>query len=243
MSSSSEYSGVSGQNPVKSPEISTFSQTCNRLSQYLRENGSFGDLTLGITKRNPAPETHGSPENSCYSATTMELFPTKENNNVTTMDLLYPRAPAYANTRYACFLLLFMHRTVSFLRLTKLLMCSALKDGKGAQLTIFYGGEVMVFDDIPAEKAEEILSLAKRGNSCACASTQHTRPYLFQPHSQLQSAPVVGDLPIARKASLHRFLEKRKDRIASKAPYQSSSPVSVPNKAAESSMAWLGLGA
>ncbi|XP_057726633.1 protein TIFY 10A isoform X2 [Arachis stenosperma] len=219
MSSSSEYSGVSGQNPVKSPEISTFSQTCNRLSQYLRENGSFGDLTLGITKRNPAPETHaGSPENSCYSATTMELFPTKENNNVTTMDLLYPRAPAYANT-------------------------SALKDGKGAQLTIFYGGEVMVFDDIPAEKAEEILSLAKRGNSCACASTQHTRPYLFQPHSQLQSAPVVGDLPIARKASLHRFLEKRKDRIASKAPYQSSSPVSVPNKAAESSMAWLGLGA
>ncbi|XP_015931685.1 protein TIFY 10A [Arachis duranensis] len=210
MSSSSEYSGVSGQNPVKSPEISTFSQTCNRLSQYLRENGSFGDLTLGITKRNPAPETHGSPENSCYSATTMELFPTKENNNVTTMDLLYPRAPAYANTRYACFLLLFMHRTVSFLRLTK---------------------------------AEEILSLAKRGNSCACASTQPTRPYLFQPHSQLQSAPVVGDLPIARKASLHRFLEKRKDRIASKAPYQSSSPVSVPNKAAESSMAWLGLGA
>ncbi|KAL1319660.1 hypothetical protein HN51_064461 [Arachis hypogaea] len=222
MSSSSEYSGVSGQNPVKSPEISTFSQTCNRLSQYLRENGSFGDLTLGITKRNPAPETHGSPENSCYSATTMELFPTKENNNVTTMDLLYPRAPAYAPAP---------------------VNTSAFKDGKGAQLTIFYGGEVMVFDDIPAEKAEEILSLAKRGNSSACASTQHTRPYLFQPHSQLQSAPVVGDLPIARKASLHRFLEKRKDRIASKAPYQTSSPVSVPNKAAESSMAWLGLGA
>lgn len=28
---------------------SNFSQTCNLLSQYLKENGSFGDLTLGFT--------------------------------------------------------------------------------------------------------------------------------------------------------------------------------------------------
>ncbi|MED6171019.1 hypothetical protein PIB30_036777 [Stylosanthes scabra] len=218
MSTSSEYSGVSGQNPVKSPEISTFSQTCNRLSQYLRENRSFGDLTLGITKGNPAHETHAgvSPENSCHSATTMELFPKKENNNVTTMDLLYPRAPAYAR-----------HSPEED--------SSAFKGGKGAQLTIFYGGQVMVFDDFPADKADKIMSLAKQGNSSACPST-HT--YLFQP----QSTPVVADLPIARKASLHRFLEKRKDRIAAKAPYQSRNPVSVPSKAPESSsMAWLGL--
>ena len=42
----------------------------------------------------------GSPETSCHSATTMDLFPTKENNvtpqNLTTMDLLYPRAAPYA---------------------------------------------------------------------------------------------------------------------------------------------------
>ncbi|KAL2327246.1 hypothetical protein Fmac_020673 [Flemingia macrophylla] len=39
-----------------------------------------------------------------------------------------------------------------------------------------------------------------------------------QEHPQAPSKSVVCDLPLARKASLHRFLEKRKDR----APYQTS---------------------
>ncbi|QCE13591.1 hypothetical protein DEO72_LG11g585 [Vigna unguiculata] len=49
MSSSSEYSEFSGQKSAKSPEKSSFSQTCSLLSQYIKEKGSFGDLTLGMT--------------------------------------------------------------------------------------------------------------------------------------------------------------------------------------------------
>lgn len=33
---------------VKLPEKSSFSQTCSLLSQYLKEKGSLGDLSLGI---------------------------------------------------------------------------------------------------------------------------------------------------------------------------------------------------
>ncbi|KAJ1439947.1 protein TIFY 10B-like [Sesbania bispinosa] len=86
MSSSSEYSEFSGQKPARAPEKSTFSQTCSLLSQYIKEKGSFGDLTLGITCNTP----------NQVSATTMNLFPTKENNitpkNLTAMDLLSPQA-------------------------------------------------------------------------------------------------------------------------------------------------------
>ena len=50
MSSSSDYSEISGQKPAKLPEKSSaFSQACSLLSQYLKEKGSFGDLTLGMT--------------------------------------------------------------------------------------------------------------------------------------------------------------------------------------------------
>jgi jasmonate ZIM domain-containing protein len=95
MSSSSEFSEVSGNKPARSPEkLTTFSQTCNLLSQYIKEKGCFKDLSLGITCNNTGPT--GSSETSSQSATTMNLFPTMENNltpkNLTTMDLLTPQA-------------------------------------------------------------------------------------------------------------------------------------------------------
>ncbi|MED6195054.1 hypothetical protein PIB30_034486 [Stylosanthes scabra] len=138
---------------------------------------------------------------------------------------------------------------------------------KGSQLTIFYGGEVIVFDDIELEKAKEIMCFASKGSSTISKSNHHnnnmknnygyklaqrcsfpsrnscvvvppTSPFPFMiptipnnsvrdlPHTQPPSRSVVSDLPLARKASLHRFLEKRKDRIAARAPYQTSSPIS-----------------
>ncbi|ONK66072.1 uncharacterized protein A4U43_C06F3870 [Asparagus officinalis] len=50
-------------------------------------------------------------------------------------------------------------------------------------------------------------------------------------------------MPMARRASLHRFLEKRKDRINSRAPYQlnDSSKIGSTTKPLEAK-SWLGLG-
>ena len=73
-------------------------------------------------------------------------------------------------------------------------------------LPIFYDGRVLVFDDFPAEKATALMQLAGHESSPAPAKKQ--------------VAPSVSDLPIARKASLQRFLQKRKHRISGNDPYQ-----------------------
>ncbi len=146
---------------------------------------------------------------------------------------------------------------------------------KRPQLTIFYAGEVIVFDDCSAEKAKEIMSFASKSkgisqshnnNNYAYTFTQTSHPSFSAPagstspfpfnvniipdsgnnlvqehhHPQAPSRPVVCDLPLTRKASLHRFLEKRKDRIAARAPYQTSNSMTAPYKPAES-MSWFAL--
>jgi jasmonate ZIM domain-containing protein len=68
-------------------------------------------------------------------------------------------------------------------------------------MTISYGGRVVVLDDVPADTAAELLRLA-----AAAAAPRVLR------------AP--DDLPMARKASLRHFMEKRKGRVAKRAsPY------------------------
>uniref|UniRef100_A0ACD5TUK6 Uncharacterized protein n=1 Tax=Avena sativa TaxID=4498 RepID=A0ACD5TUK6_AVESA len=77
-----------------------------------------------------------------------------------------------------------------------------------AQLTIFYGGSTVVFDDFPADKADELMQLA---NSIAGARPVCPDDVLLQ--------PFLADMPVARKISLRRFLEKRKGRLAAADPY------------------------
>ncbi|KAF9622428.1 hypothetical protein IFM89_031231 [Coptis chinensis] len=79
-------------------------------------------------------------------------------------------------------------------------------------LTIFYNGTVSVFN-MPHDKAENILKLAEDGN------------LKFGEHKLLDK-----DLPFARKKSLQRFLEKRKERMASLSPYAASESHAVEKK-------------
>ncbi|EAZ15951.1 hypothetical protein OsJ_31397 [Oryza sativa Japonica Group] len=65
-----------------------------------------------------------------------------------------------------------------------------------APLTIFYDGRMVVVDDVPVEKAAELMRLA--GSACSPPQPAH--------------AAALPEMPIARKASLQRFLQKRKHR-------------------------------
>ncbi|WVZ58776.1 hypothetical protein U9M48_009007 [Paspalum notatum var. saurae] len=92
-----------------------------------------------------------------------------------------------------------------------------------AQLTIVYGGRVLVFDDVPADTAAEMVRVAARQDGPPGA--------------------VVTDFPVARKASLQRFMQKRRDRLDALAPY-ASAMASKKKKAKQEGDAgcWLGLG-
>lgn len=107
---------------------------------------------------------------------------------------------------------------------------ATMENGAGLQMTIFYAGKVHVFNDFPAEKVKEIMTLAtESGRSTNTISIRAFTPDLnitssapetnnfaaedrLIQHLKSPQAPITSDFPIKRRASLHRFFEKRKDR-------------------------------
>ncbi|MCD9561079.1 hypothetical protein HAX54_020037 [Datura stramonium] len=80
---------------------------------------------------------------------------------------------------------------------------------KTAPLTIFYDGTVAVFD-VSSDKAEDILKFAERSKIMDDFSSK----------KQLPVETSSGDVPLARRNSLLRFLEKRKERLTmASSPY------------------------
>ncbi|KAL3515706.1 hypothetical protein ACH5RR_022608 [Cinchona calisaya] len=96
-----------------------------------------------------------------------------------------------------------------------------------AQMTIFYAGSINVYDNVPADKAQAIMLLANQ-LSVSPPPVQNVTKKLdivAKPIPQFHSPSLANapeDLPIARRYSLRRFLEKRRGRMVNKSPYASS---------------------
>ncbi|XP_076881820.1 protein TIFY 10A-like [Bidens hawaiensis] len=188
-----------GTNPA---EKSKFVQTCNRLSLFLKENGDIGDLNFGINTKFDATEA------SAAETTTIDLLRSigHDTGEKTLEKLKLKNSPPPAPpTEYVIL--------DSSRELTNRASTSSAKP-KTAPMTIFYGGKVIVVDDVPADRVRDLMLMAKPKEK-------------FEKNVELASTSKVvsgeakdSDLPIARRASLHKFLAKRKDRRAS--PYQTN---------------------
>uniref|UniRef100_A0A6N2MU49 Protein TIFY n=2 Tax=Salix viminalis TaxID=40686 RepID=A0A6N2MU49_SALVM len=223
-------------------QISNFAQKCNLLSQYLKERGSFGDISLGINGR---AEVRGLETDHTSPATTLNLLNNMENSS----DHITSRKNAMASADMMKFMDFFPQFVGSAppncaddaIDKADHLRKSSPVDPEPAQMTIFYAGKVSVFNGFPADKAKEIMALATMGSSLStdvgCPSSTPAMIKVKSSNSvaaldsnkgqetlQLQSQPNVSDVPHARRASLHRFFSKRKDRVAARSPYQMNDP-------------------
>lgn len=207
----------------KTGERSSFAVTCSLLSQYLKENRNLGEL--GIEKLHCSLQE--KEKNSFRPPTTMNLFP---GSDVSAGNRYEPDFSEQS-------VKMPMDPSPQLQGKDAILKAPSRADQKedeiSGQLTIFYDGKVMVFDNFPSKKAQDLMEMASKSVRPNSGPAGSLRP---EP-----SAPVDLTMPIARRASLHRFLEKRKDRNNSQAPYvvHGSSELEEAPAKSEKSLTWL----
>ncbi|KHG06931.1 Protein TIFY 11B -like protein [Gossypium arboreum] len=227
----------------KSPDRASF---VNLLSQYLKEKRNLGDFSLGMTSK---PDAKGL-ETSRQQAKNMNFLSNMPNCSESSRPNLVASTSNVKSSDFFPQIGSFCASSSKEDTINKTdFMKSAAVEPKNAQLTIFFGGQVLVYNDFPADKVKEIMAVANRGWSTACSGVvadssmeklnanldkiDYSSPHI--PDLNITSATVnssaqdpsverhqyVGsDLRIARRNSLHKFFEKRKDRAAMRAPYQ-----------------------
>ncbi|XP_058179160.1 protein TIFY 10B-like [Rhododendron vialii] len=213
MSGSRDFSDL--RSSGKAPEKSSFAQTCNRLSQFIKEKGSLRDLGLEIAGK---LEPKGRPETPQYGAApAIDLFPNMEKPAQYELLDLFPQ---HTGTGFPSNMEFEGTANAAFSELA----ASMETEPKTAPLTIFYGGKVFVFDNFPADKVGEIMLLGRSSENCPSSSgllsTPTTENFKTSDSKSVAIPGPTADIPIARRASLHRFFDKRKERVASTAPYQ-----------------------
>ncbi|PAN12600.1 hypothetical protein PAHAL_2G276700 [Panicum hallii] len=213
--------GVAGRAPAR--EKSTFAVTCSLLSQYLKEKkgGLEGLGGLGMSPPPPPP----APAGAFRPPTTMNLLSALDAPAAEEPNDAAKATPEEADG----------HDQQTAENPSSCREAAAGED-EAQPLTIFYGRKVVVFDKFPPAKIKDLLQIANAGGYGVDRAGASAAP----PSSQNS----LSDMPIARRNSLHRFLEKRKGRITAKAPYQSSSPAGADasKQATGDKNSWLGLG-
>ncbi|KAJ0237346.1 Protein TIFY 11A [Hirschfeldia incana] len=192
-------------------EKSSFTRRCSLLSRYLKEKGSFGTINLDLIRK---PDSDLGL--SGYSCPPRKQKIDSETNvfHGVSKDESSPSSGGKAKDTN---------------------LSKSLSEPRSSQLTIFFGGQVLVYNEFPADKAKEIMEVAKQAKPVTGVNTQTLEnnsnkcnmvlPDLNEPTcsadinpQQQQENQVVER--IARRASLHRFFAKRKDRAVARAPYQ-----------------------
>uniref|UniRef100_A0A0E0ESL7 Protein TIFY n=1 Tax=Oryza meridionalis TaxID=40149 RepID=A0A0E0ESL7_9ORYZ len=217
---------------------SSFAVTCSLLSQFLKEKkggGGLQGLGLGLPPA-PAPAAVGAGE-MCTTYGVF-VFAGAFRPPPTTMNLLSgldaPAVEVEPNTAETAADELPLIKAPADQQSDE--SASEAAGEKAQQLTIFYGGKVVVFENFPSTKVKDLLQIVSTGDGVdKNTSTAATQSLPRPAHNSLP------DLPIARRNSLHRFLEKRKGRMNANAPYQANC-TAAPSKQANGDKSWLGFG-
>ncbi|KFK41663.1 hypothetical protein AALP_AA2G156800 [Arabis alpina] len=214
----------------QAPEKSKFSRRCNLFSRYLKEKGSFGNIDMVLARKTDlglaGKSDLGGEQNVNKKAETLDTR---------TFGFIQKLSVGEASTSSG-------GKAIDVVDLSE--PESLVPELGNSQLTIFFGGKVIVFNEFPEDKAKEIMEVAKQANHVDIVDVKEIQNHrsLDVNVSNKSDISVIPDLNeptssgnnedqqtgqqhevverIARRASLHRFFAKRKDRAVARAPYQ-----------------------